>query len=117
MILGEVNLIIVLFVVLITSIVLSSTSALHLILTAELVWITLYVLVLFLSYTYDNLNLLSLTFFFLILSAVEFGLGLVIILNQHLIYRSISLDVNNLESNKFFNKFIKKLKINTTRFN
>ena len=51
--------------------------------------------------SYDNLNLLSLTFFSLVLSAVEFGVGLVIMLIQHLLTRAINLDVGGNSAFKF----------------
>jgi hypothetical protein len=50
---------------------------------------------------YDNLNLVSLTFFFLIFSAVEFGVGLVIMLIQHLLLRTLSLDANGNTPSKY----------------
>jgi len=71
------------------------TSALHLLLTAELLWVTLYVIVLNMGMLYDNINLLSLTFFFLVLSAVEFGIGIVLILVQNVFLRSIYLSDNS----------------------
>jgi NADH:ubiquinone oxidoreductase subunit K len=71
------------------------TSALHLLLTAELLWVTLYVIVLNMGILYDNINLLSLTFFFLVLSAVEFGIGIVLILVQNVFLRSIYLSDNS----------------------
>lgn len=66
-------------------------------------WITLYAIVLFVGLAYDNLNFLSLTFFFLIFSAVEFGVGLVIMLMQHLLTRSIDLDRFGNLAGKFSN--------------
>lgn len=79
-------------------------TSLHLLLTAELMWITLYAIVLFVGLAYDNLNFLSLTFFFLIFSAVEFGVGLVIMLIQHLLTRSIDLDQSGNLATKFSNQ-------------
>jgi len=49
------------------------------------------VVVLGVGILFDNANLMSLTFFFLVLSAVEFGIGLVIILVQNIFFRSIQL--------------------------
>jgi NADH:ubiquinone oxidoreductase subunit K len=80
-------------------------TALHLLLTAELIWITLYALVLIVGFTYDSLNLLSLTFFFLIFSAVEFSVGLVLLLLQHLMLRTLNLDVGGNNSFKFTRGF------------
>ncbi len=71
------------------------TSALHLLLTAELLWVTLYLIVLNMGILYDNVNLLALTFFFLVLSAVEFGIGIVLILVQNVFLRSIYLSDNS----------------------
>lgn len=89
---GELNFILLLFFLIFLSISINVNTALHLLLTAEFLWITLYLLALFMGIVYDNLNILSLTFFFLILSAVEFGLGLIIMLVQNIINRSISLN-------------------------
>lgn len=50
------------------------------------------------------------------LSAAEFGIGLVLVLNQHLLFRSISLDVNTQTRQKFNNYFNKKIKTNTFKF-
>jgi hypothetical protein len=61
---------------------------------------------------YDNLNILSLTFFFLIFSAIEFGIGLVLLLLQHILLRTLNL--NDLEVNvfKFVNRFNRQVNIN-----
>ena len=64
----------------------------------------------------NNVNLISLTFFFLILSAVEFGVGLVIILVQNIIFRSISLDDNNSNYLKFNHRFMNKVNVNRYKF-
>lgn len=91
MLIGDVNLYFILFFLILVSITFNVSNALHLILTAELLWITLYVIVLSLGLLGDNLNLVSLTFFFLVLSAVEFGIGLIIMLLQNIFTRSLQL--------------------------
>lgn len=91
MFIGDINLYLFLFFFILFSITINVSSALHLLLTAELLWITLYLVVLSMGYIYDNINLLSLTFFFLVLSAVEFGIGLVILLLQNIFLRSLQL--------------------------
>ena len=116
MILGEVNFIILLFFFIFSSIVINVNTAVHLLLTAEFLWITLYTLVLVVGFIYDNVNLLSLTFFFLILSAVEFGLGLIIILLQHLFNRSVSLHDNNTNTAKFASRFSSKVNLDLYKF-
>ena len=89
-----------------------TNTSLHLLLTAELLWITLYALTLLIGLAYDNLNLLSLTFFFLIFSAVEFGVGLVLMLLQHLITRTLNLDASGNQSAKFSSGSSKALLVN-----
>jgi hypothetical protein len=63
------------------------------------------------GFIFDDVNLLSLTFFFLIFSAVEFALGLVIILVQHILLRSIYLNTLSKNSNKFSVRFKKKIPV------
>ena len=98
----------VLFLFLFSTLLTSTNTSLHLLLTAELLWITLYALTLMIGLSYDNLSLLSLTFFFLIFSAVEFGVGLVIMLLQHLITRSLNLDSTGNIPSKFVNKHVRE---------
>jgi len=93
-----------------------TNTALHLLLTAELLWITLYVITLFIGLVYDNLNVLSLTFFFLIFSAVEFGLGLVLILLQHVLLRTLNLDEAETNLVKFSSRARRGVNINRTRW-
>jgi NADH:ubiquinone oxidoreductase subunit K len=106
---GDLNLVFILFFIFFLTVVLNVNTALHLLLTAELLWISLYIIVLLVGFIFDNVNLLSLTFFFLILSAVEFGLGLVIILVQHLLLRSIYLNTMGKNMHKFALRFKKKI--------
>ena len=110
MVLGDLNFVFILFFIMFMSIALNVNTALHLLLTAELLWITLYILCLFIGLIFDSMNIISLTFFFLILSAVEFGLGLIIMLVQHIIFRSINLNDNNSNNLKLSSRFVKKLK-------
>lgn len=103
-----------LFFFLFVSLVLNPSNSLHLLLTAELLWITLYIIVLSAGFIYDNINLLSLTFFFLVLSAVEFGMGLVIILIQNIFFRSIQLSnssKNWIKSNSRLSNKIKNFQL------
>ena len=107
MILGDLNILIIIFFILFFSFFININTSLHLILTAELIWITLYFIVVFNGFLIDDLNLISLSLFFLILSAVEFGFGLIIILYQHIYFKSIQ---NNIQIDNFL-KFILKFKI------
>jgi len=110
MFIGDINLYFILFFLLILSISNNVSNALHLLLTAELLWITLYIIVLSVGLIYDNINLLSLTFFFLVLSAVEFGIGLVIMLLQNIFFRSLQLHDNTKNWSKYNIRFINRIK-------
>lgn len=110
MFIGDVNIYLFLFFLLLLSISNNVSSALHLLLTAELLWITLYIVVLSIGFLYDNINFLSLTFFFLVLSAVEFGIGLVIMLVQNIFFRSLQLHDNNRNWSKHNLRFINRIK-------
>ena len=116
MVIGEISFIIIIFFLILTSIMINVNTAVHLLLTAEFLWITLYGVVLLVGLLYDNVNLISLTFFFLILSAVEFGTGLVLILLQNLFQRSISLNDNDTNRFKFSTRFINQVNLNTFKF-
>ncbi len=115
MLFGDLNLFVFFFLILLMSVFINTNTALHLLLTAELLWITLYAVVFIVSLTYDNLNLLSLTFFFLVLSAIEFGIGLVLMLLQNVITRSINLTDNDSNFTKFMIRF--KTNLFTNRIN
>jgi hypothetical protein len=110
--LGDLNTLFLCFFLIFGSLIINTNTALHLLLTAELLWITLYAIVLVIGLVYDNLNTLSLTFFFLIFSAIEFGVGLILLLLQHILLRTLNL--TDIETNifKFINKFNRQVNIN-----
>ena len=110
MYIGDLNLFSVIFFLMLITIIINANTALHLLLTAEILWITLYLLSLSIGILYDNVNFLSLTFFFLVLSAVEFGIGLVIILIQNVLLRSISLTNNSTNYFKDSTRFVSRIK-------
>ena len=111
MFIGDINLYYIVFFLMFLSITNNISNSLHLLLTAELLWITLYVIVLSIGFLYDNSNLLSLTFFFLVLSAVEFGIGLVIILIQNIFFRSLQLSDNSKNYMKYNIRFLNRVKV------
>lgn len=65
---------------------------------------------------YDNINLLSLTFFFLIFSAIEFGVGLVILLLQHIMLRTLGLHSSDINVFKYTNRYTRHLNLNRLNF-
>lgn len=109
MMVESLNLIFFFFLLIIFSIFINTNTSLHLLLTAEISWITLYGLVFLIGFLFDNLNMLSLTFFFLIFSAIELGIGLILLLIQNVISRSINLNDNDSNFLKFSNRFKLKL--------
>jgi len=116
MYIGDINLFIIVFVLILSSICINVSSALHLLLTAEILWITLYFITLSIGIVYDNINLMSLTFFFLVLSAVEFGIGLVILLVQNVFFRSLSLLDSSSDFIKNSTRFTSRVKANYLPF-
>jgi len=108
--LGDINFTLFLFMIILTTLSVNINTALHLLLTAELLWVTLYLLVVVAGFIYNNLNLLVLTFFFLLLSAVELGVGLVLVLLQTIFFRTTQLNLNTQNPMKFNLRFLKKLK-------
>jgi hypothetical protein len=91
MLIGEINLVLISFLVLLVGLLLNVNSFLHLLLMAELVWVTLYGLALLGGFLMNDIGLLSLTFFFLIFSAIELGIGLELISLQNVVVRSLSI--------------------------
>lgn len=116
MFLGEVSFLFFLFFFIFMGIVININTALHLLLTAEFLWITLYSLSLIIGFIYDNVNMLSLTFFFLILSAVEFGIGLVMVLLQNIFNRSINLNDRSNNFSKLSLRFLNNINVNNYKF-
>ena len=116
MMVDSLNLLFFFFFSILFSILINTNTALHLLLTAELLWITLYTIALAVGFIYDNLNILSLTFFFLVFSAIEFGIGLILLLFQNIITRSINLNDYDLNFLKFTNRFKTKISINKVKW-
>lgn len=112
MMVESLNMLFLFFFLILFSVLINTNTALHLLLTAEVLWITLYAIALFVGLIYDNLNVLSLTFFFLVFSAIEFGVGLILLLFQNIITRSINLNDQDSNFLKFANRFRNKLYIN-----
>lgn len=112
MMVESLNMLFLFFFLIIFSIFINTNTSLHLLLTAELLWITLYTLMLFIGFVYNNLNILSLTFFSLVFSAIELGIGLILLLIQNIITRSINLNDHDSNFLKFSTRFKTKLYAN-----
>ena len=108
------NLFLFLYAILFIYLLNSKHNSFQLLLNAEMLWITLYILALQFSFLINDLNILSFLFFFLVFSAIEFSLGYLFILITSAIFNN-----SNFKSNKFnnfllnceYNKFIDFFKL------
>lgn len=116
MIFNEIIIFFFFFYMIFFSIIINSNSSLHLLLTAEILWITLYAISLLTGIVLDNLNLISLTFFFLVFSAIELGVGLIILLTQNIFNRTIFLNDLDFNYNNFWLKFFNHLYLNKIKW-
>ena len=105
---GDLNIVLVLFLILFSTLLVHVNTSLHLLLTAELLWVTIYITAVLAGLLYDNLNILSISFFVLVFSAVEFGLGLIILIMQHLFTRTLNLNENEQNVFKHTDRIYKK---------
>jgi hypothetical protein len=112
MMVDNLNILIFIFFLIFINIINNVNTSLHLLFIAEILWVTLYFFVLFVGLMFDNLNLLSLTFFFLIFSALELGIGLVLLLFQNIFNRSLSLNDSDTNFLKFSTRFVSNLYVN-----
>lgn len=110
------NLIILIIFLIIYCIIKNSTNSLNLLIIIELIWILLYSLSLFFGIFYDNVYILSLTFFFLVVSAVELSNGLSILALQNNTNKSLNLNYFDVNKDKFLFKTLNKLFINKINF-
>ena len=82
---------------------------------SEFIWITLYSTSLIISFVFNDINLMSLTIFFLIFSASEISIGLTIFYLQNFFINNNTYlyNNNNFNKNLNLNKIInlKKFKI------
>ena len=112
LLIGDLNIVLILFLLLFSSLLIHINTSLHLLLTAELLWITIYITTVLIGIMYDNLNILSLSFFVLVFSAVEFAVGLILLVLQHLFTRTLNLNEDDSNFLKFTNRIIKKNNVN-----
>lgn len=96
--LGELNFISLLLFLLFFTLLANPTTTLQYLLTAELLWITIYCMAVFVAFILDDTNVLSLTLFFLVLSAVEISIGFILVAFQSITLNS-SLVIDNKSTN------------------
>ena len=61
---------------------------------------------------FNTLTFLGLSFFYLMIAASEFGVGIILLLLQHLLFRSLSLYENDVNLFKFINRFNRLINLN-----
>jgi len=88
-----------------------------LLLYSEITWLTLYTYTVLIGAINDDLTLLSTSLFVIGLAALEFSIGILMVITFKNINKSINLDEseNNFDNTKFFNK--KKTFINRYYWN
>lgn len=100
------------FFLILFSISINPGTAMHLLLLAEILWVTLFILALVVGLAFDSIAVLSLTFFFLVFSAIELGVGLALALLFNVTARSTSLGENDSNFLKFSYRTRSKLYAN-----
>ena len=91
---------------------LNSNNFISLLLYSEIVWILLYIITLLYGNINDDINLYSISFFFLALAGLEFSFGLLIIILFKTVKYNFDFSLNDNQVNQFFKKNTKKLRIN-----
>lgn len=77
-----------LFLLLFTGLCFNSTTFLNIIIIAEMIWIVLFMMSLVTGQYFDNLSILALTFFLLVIVACEMSQGLVLLTYKYSLDRS-----------------------------
>lgn len=116
MYLNDFNYFSILFFILIFYFLINFNNNLKSLIVSEFVWILLYVISINMSFNLNNIVILSLSLFFLVFSAVEISVGLVLISLQKTITQSITThnftNKVNFNIKKFLRlNYIKKYKI------
>lgn len=106
---SEINLLNFFIIILLMYFVLGFENTFKSIITSEFIWISLFINYLIYAIIYDNITILSLTLFFLIFSAIEISICLVLIVFQKKFFKTLSSSTQN--SSNEFNLKSKKIKI------
>ncbi len=100
--LNEINFISILIWIVLFYFVVGFENSFKSIIVSEFIWITFFCFYLIISIVYDDINCLSLILFFLIFSAIEISICLIIILFQKKIIKSffVNYDYINTQNKK-----------------
>jgi len=110
--LSEFNILLTIFWLLIFTFIFGFENTFKSLIISEFLWITLFCFYLISALIYDDFNLLALTLFFLIFSAIEISVCLVIIILQKKLFKTLNTFTN---SSKLFLSTVSKFK-NITNF-
>ena len=113
--LSEFNILLTIFWILTFLFVIGFENNFKSLILSEFIWISLFCFYLITAIVYDDYNVLSLTLFFLIFSAIEISICLIIIILQKKLFKNINLffDGNNFNNTglvKFRNLISSKYK-------
>lgn len=115
MIISNFNFLIILFFLIFYFFLINFNNTLQSLIVSEFVWITLYIFTLLVGFSLNDLNLISLSLFFLVFSALEISIGLVLNLIQQNIFKTLNTSINPTNNN-FFSTKSKKLFLNKKLF-
>ena len=93
-------------------ILINPINLLNVLILVELVWVAFYAMTSITAYLFDDLTLLSLSFFFLLFSAAELIVGFVLLLIQNSLMFNISLNDNNVTSTNYISRASKNIFLN-----
>lgn len=110
--LNELNLIIFFIFNVLIILLINPINLLNVLILVELVWIAFYAITCITGYLYDDLTLLSLSFFFLLFSAAELITGFVLILIQNTLIFNISLSDPILVNSNYSTRLSKNMYLN-----
>lgn len=104
---ADINYLIIAIILFFVSFVVNPQFLFQYLLTAELLWVTLYALTLRFSFFTDDSNLYGLTLYILVFSAIEMAVGLVLITYYAILSNSTNVikplnNVSNLSLNNVF---------------
>lgn len=103
--LNEINFLLVIIWFLFVMFVCGFENSFKSIIVSEFLWISLFCIYLLLSLIYDDINFLTMTLFFLIFSAIEISICLILIIIQKKLFKTLNLSfsTNNWVFTKKFN--------------
>jgi len=104
MIIGEINFINLIIWIVFIHFIFGFENTFKSIIVSEFIWISLFSLYLAYSLIFDNITILSLTLFFLIFSAIEISICLILIIFQKKLNKTVNVNIGNNSQNTIIKK-------------